>query len=60
MRMEFRDVRLDYLLEQRDDLEARIRRINVDASPKAGSLAAAQAQLADVNAEIANHRPRDN
>ncbi len=58
MRMEFRDVRLDYLLEQRENLEARIGRISVDVAPKAGALAEAQAELADVNAEIANHRPR--
>jgi hypothetical protein len=57
--MEFRDVRLDYLLELRETIEARIRRMNDDAATKAGALAEAEAELAEVNDQIAHHRPRE-
>ena len=57
MRQEFRDVRLDGLLERRDHLKIRIGILEQDPDPRPGLLADARKELAELEQDIAQHRP---
>jgi hypothetical protein len=57
MRQEFRDVRLDRLLEERDHLKIRIDILKQDPDARPDHLSDIQNELAVLEQDIAQHRP---
>ena len=57
MRQEFRDVRMDAMLEQQEHLRIRISIIENNPQSRAGSLADVESELAELEQDIAYHRP---
>ena len=57
MRQEFRDVRMDWMLEQRDHLKIRINLLENDPDARPAPLAEARKELAELEQDIAQHRP---
>ncbi len=57
MRQEFRNVRMDWVLESRDHLKIRINILENDADAGPGSLSAASREAAELEQDILRHRP---
>ncbi len=56
--MQFRDVRLDAIMEAREHLLIRIDIMESGERGREAELAQARQELADLNAEIEHHRPK--
>ena len=57
MRQEFRDVRMDRMLEERDHLKIRINIMENDPDARPAPCAEARKDLEELEHEIAHHRP---